>query len=247
MIKAYFGDFLKLQKDIPDKSIDCIFADLPYGVTKHKHDTRLPFGLMWLCFNRVLKPNGNIILFAQGMFYVDLVASNRDMFRYDYCWDKVLPSGHLSSKHRPLRQHEQMAVFYESLGTYNPQFTEGKPLHSKGKNFVEKVGTNSNYGEHKQSGNDRAGSTQKYPTSILRYSKPHSSVAKHRTSKPSELIQYVIKTYTNEGDTILDPTMGSGIIGVEAEKLSRNYLGYEIDEETYKNSLIYELTHKKTM
>ena len=127
------GDCLELMKDIPDKSIDLILCDLPYGTTRNSWDEVIPFDKLWAQYNRIIKDNGAILLFAQGKFYVNLVNSNMKMFRYDLVWDKELVSGFLNAKRMPLRQHEQIAVFYKKLPKYNPQFTSGKPLHSKGK------------------------------------------------------------------------------------------------------------------
>ncbi|MDE7089157.1 MAG: site-specific DNA-methyltransferase, partial [Prevotella sp.] len=114
-------------KDIPDKSIDMILCDLPYGATRNKEDKKLPFKPLWKEYKRIIKDNGCIALFAQGKFYVDLISNNKRMFRYDLVWDKVLTSSHLNSHRMPLRQHEQIAIFYKKLPTYNPQFTQGKP------------------------------------------------------------------------------------------------------------------------
>lgn len=126
------GNCLELMKDIPDKSIDMILCDLPYGLTQNSKDIVLPFDKLWEQYNRIIKDNGCICLFGQGLFYVDLINSNRKMFRYDLVWDKVLTSGFLNAKRMPLRQHEQIAIFYKKLPTYNPQFSIGNPLHSKG-------------------------------------------------------------------------------------------------------------------
>lgn len=264
------GNCLKLMDNIPDKSIDLILCDLPYGVTQNKKDIALPFedyivlcdkiytlqefldaklnisqkdrveyfernkkkGL-WNHYNRIIKDNGAILLFGQGLFFIDLVNSNRKMYRYDLVWDKQLTSGFLNANRMPLRQHEQIAVFYKKLPTYNPQFTQGKPLHSKGVSYKNKEHKNQNYGEFNMTDDNRAGSTEKYPTSILSFSKPHPSVAKHRTQKPIELLQYLIRTYTNEGDTVLDNCMGSGSTIIAALSENRKAIGIELDNECY--------------
>ena len=132
IIDLYNGDCLEVMKGIKSKSVDMILCDLPYGVTQHKSDIVIPFDALWTQYKRIIKPNGAILLFGQGLFYIDLVNSNRKMYRYDFVWDKQLKSGFLNAKRMPLRQHEQIAVFYNKLPTYNPQFVEGKPLHSKG-------------------------------------------------------------------------------------------------------------------
>lgn len=199
IIDLYNGDCLEVMKGIKSKSVDMILCDLPYGVTQHKSDIVIPFDALWTQYKRIIKPNGAILLFGQGLFYIDLVNSNRKMYRYDFVWDKQLKSGFLNAKRMPLRQHEQIAVFYNKLPTYNPQFVEGKPLHSKGHAYKTKEHKNQNYGQFDVTDDSRAGSTQKYPSSILSFSKPHPSVAKHRTEKPVELLENLILTYTNPG------------------------------------------------
>ena len=231
--KLLQGDCLELMKDIPDKSIDMILCDLPYGVTQNKKDIIIPFDKLWKHYERIIKDNGAILLFGQGTFYVDLVNSNRKLFRYDLVWDKQLISGFLNAKRMPLRQHEQIAVFYKKLPTYNPQFTQGKPLHSKGVSYKNKEHTNQNYGEFHMTDDSRAGSTEKYPTSILSFSKPHPSIAKHRTEKPVELLEYLIKTYTNEGEIVVDNCMGSGSTCVACVNTNRNFIGIEIEEKYF--------------
>ena len=228
------GDCLELMKDIPDKSIDLILCDLPYGTTRNSWDEVIPFDKLWAQYNRIIKDNGAILLFAQGKFYVNLVSSNMKMFRYDLVWDKELVSGFLNAKRMPLRRHEQVAVFYKHLPTYNPQFTQGKPLHSKGTSYKEKELTNNNYGDFKATDDDRAGSTEKYPISIMKFQKPHPSVCIHPTEKPVALLEYLVKTYTNEGDVVLDNCMGSGSTGVACRNTNREFIGMELDENYYK-------------
>ena len=228
------GDCLELMKQVPAKSIDLILCDLPYGTTRNSWDEVIPFDKLWAQYNRIIKDNGAILLFAQGKFYVNLVSSNMKMFRYDLVWDKELVSGFLNAKRMPLRRHEQVAVFYKHLPTYNPQFTQGKPLHSKGTAYQTKELTNNNYGDFKATNDDRAGSTEKYPTSIIKFQKPHPSVCVHPTQKPIELLEYLIKTYTNEGDTVLDNCMGSGSTGVACKNTNREFIGMELDEKYYK-------------
>ena len=228
------GDCLELMKDIPDKSIDLILCDLPYGTTRNSWDEVIPFDKLWAQYNRIIKDNGAILLFAQGKFYINLVNSNMKMFRYDLVWDKELVSGFLNAKRMPLRRHEQVAVFYKHLPTYNPQFTQGKPLHSKGTSYKEKELTNNNYGDFKATNDDRAGSTEKYPISIMKFQKPHPSVCVHPTEKPVALLEYLVKTYTNEGDVVLDNCMGSGSTGVACQNTNREFIGMELDEDYYK-------------
>lgn len=232
-IQLYQGDCLELMKNIPPKSIDLILCDLPYGKTQNEKDIRLPFDPLWEQYKRIIKNNGAIVLFGQGTFYVDLVNSNPKMFRYDLVWNKELTSGFLNAKRMPLRQHEQIAIFYKKLPTYHPQFSQGKPLHSRGSAYKTKRAKNQNYGEFGTTDDLRAGSTEKYPTSILTFAKPHPSVAIHRTEKPVALLEYLIKTYTNEGDTVLDNCMGSGGVGVACVNTGRKFIGIELDKECF--------------
>ena len=163
-----------------------------------------------------------------------MVNSNRKLFRYDLVWDKQLTSGFLNAKRMPLRQHEQIAVFYKKLPIYNPQFTQGKPLHSKGVAYKNKEHINQNYGEFHMTDDSRAGSTEKYPISILSFSKPHPSVAKHRTEKPIDLLRYLIRTYTNENDLVLDNCMGSGSTIVACLLENRKAVGIELDKQYFE-------------
>lgn len=229
-IELYHGDCLELMRNIPDTSVDMVLCDLPYGVTSNEADKPIPFDSLWGEYKRIAKDNAAIVLFAQGMFYVDLVNSNRKMFRYDLVWDKELTTGFLNAKRMPLRKHEQIAVFYNRLPVYNPQFTKGSPLHGKGIAWRTKESVNHNYGRHQQSDDARKGSTEKYPTSILAFQKPHASVAVHRTEKPVTLLEWLVKTYTNPGDTVLDNCMGSGSTGVACVNTGRRFIGMELDE-----------------
>lgn len=233
-IELYNGDCLEIMQKIENKSIDMILCDLPYGTTQNKDDIIIPFESLWKEYERIIKDNGCIALFGQGIFYVDLVNSNRKMFRYDLIWDKILTSGFLNAKRMPLRRHEQIAIFYKKLPTYNPQFTEGQPLHSKGKSYISKEHKNQNYGNFHMTDDSRCGSIEKYPTSILRFQKPHPSIAKHRTEKSIECLEWLIKTYTDENETVLDNCMGSGTTGVACKNLNRNFIGIELSKEYFE-------------
>lgn len=230
VFERIFGDCLEKMDVIKDESVDLILTDLPYEETSNKLDIKIPFKPMWKQYERIIKPKGTILLFGQGMFYVDLVSSNKKLFKYDIIWNKVLMTGHLNAKRMPLRCHEQIAVFYKKLGTYNPQMTEGKPLHSKGKSYLTKEHKNQNYGHFNMTDDSRAGSTLKYPKSIVTFQKPHPSKAKHRTEKPVELLEWLIKTYSNEGDLVLDSCMGSGGTGEACFNTNRSFIGIEKDE-----------------
>lgn len=231
--KIYNEDCLQGMNRLPDKSIDMILCDLPYGKTHNKEDKPIPFEPLWKEYKRIIKDNGAILLFGQGTFYVDLVNSNRKMFRYDLMWNKVLTSGFLNANKMPLRQHEQVAVFYKKLPTFNPQFSQGKPLHSKGISYKDKQIKNQNYNKFAVTDDSRKGSTEKYPTSILQFAKPHPSISKHRTEKPVALLEYLIKTYTNEGDVVLDNCMGSGSTGVACINTNRDFIGFELNNSYF--------------
>lgn len=216
-------------------NIDLVICDMPYGKTHNKWDSMLNLDVVWENIHKVTKENAAVILFAQGIFYVDLVNSNKKEFRYDIVWDKVLPSGHLNARRMPLRTHEQLAVFYKKLPTYNPQMTVGKPLHSIGSKNTTQIrngSSNNNYGEFIQN-NDRAGSTDKFPISIQRFPKPHPSLCIHPTAKPVELLQWLVLTFSNEGETVLDFCMGSGSTGVACVNTNRNFIGIEKDVDYF--------------
>ena len=193
--------------------------------------------MLWTEYERIIKDNGCILLFAQGKFYIDLVNSNRKLFRYDLVWNKILTSGFLNANRQPLRKHEQIAVFYKKQPTYNPQFTIGKALHGKGKNYMDKSFINNNYGKFKLQADTRKESIEKYPTSILEFKKVHPSISKHPTEKPVELLEFLIKTYSNKNDLILDSCIGSGSTAIACIKEERNYIGFEIDLEYYETAI----------
>ena len=216
-------------QQIPSGSLDMIACDLPYGVTQNKLDIAIPFEPLWSEYKRVIKEHGCITLFAQGVFFVELVQSNRQMFRYDLVWDKVLTTGFLNAARMPLRQHERIAVFYKRLPEYHRQFTEGKPLNSKGVSYMGKEHKNSNYGQFHMTDDFRKGSTEKYPTSIIRVPKPHPGIALHRTEKPVGLLKWLILTYSSEGDTVMDNCMGAGGCGIACAETGRNFIGIEKD------------------
>lgn len=234
MIRLINDNCLNAFPDIPDKSVDFILCDMPYGCTHNKDDIRLPLDKVWEQYKRIIKNSGCIALFCQGVFFVDLVNSNREWFRYDLVWDKVLTSGFLNANKMPLRKHEQIAIFYKNLPTYNPQYTEGKPLHSKGTKYLSKDITNNNYGFFKNVEDTTKGETKKYPTSIITIQKPHPSKSEHRTEKPIELLKWLIKTFSNEGETVLDNCMGAGNTGIASILTGRNFIGIEKDKEIFK-------------
>jgi site-specific DNA-methyltransferase (adenine-specific) len=230
--EIYLGDCLELMpKHIEDNSIDMVFCDLPYGTTQCKWDSVIDLGKLWKEYKRVIKDNGAIVLFASQPFTSILVSSNLKMFKYSFTWDKITKTNHLNAKKQPLRQVEDICVFYKKQPTYNPQglikceVSNFRPNHFKYKKG-ERV-----YGEQKEHSNKS--SYTNYPSNLIQYSNGnHNSL--HPTQKPLALIEYMVKTYTNEGDLILDNTCGSGTTGLGAKNLNRNYIMMEQDETYYE-------------
>lgn len=223
-------------KEIDDKSIDCIICDLPYEVLNKsnenaKWDVVIPFDKLWEQYNRIIKDNGAILLFGQGMFTAQLMMSNSSMWRYNLIWKKGNRStGFLNAKRMPLRNHEDIVVFYKKLPTYNPQKTVGAKNHSRG--YMKNEQKNQCYGKFDASLSENDFSGMKYPTSIIDVEKEHCKTF-HPTQKPVELISYLIKTYTNEGDLVLDNCMGSGTTAIACIKENRNFIGFETNEEYF--------------
>lgn len=238
-MKLIHGDCLVEMQNIPDKSIDMILCDLPYEVLNkgNKHaqwDRLIPFDKLWEQYNRIIKDNGAIVLFAQGMFTAQLMMSNPKMWRYNLVWDKCLATGFLNANRMPLRYHEDICVFYKKIPKYNPQMSEGKPLHGRGTAYRTKELTNNCYGSMGAEYISREGCTEKFPTSIIRVPKPHPSTTMHPTQKPVELLEWLIKTYTNRGGLVLDNTMGSGSTGVACVNTERDFIGIELNEEYFR-------------
>lgn len=233
-ITLYKGDCLEVMPMLikDGVKVDLILADLPYGVTKHKDDKRIDFEKLWECYNALITDNGCIVLFAQGMFYVDLVNSNKKMFRYDITWNKLLTTGFLNANKMPLRQHENVAIFYKKPPVYNPQKTKGRPNHSIGTKHNTKDRCNRNYGDFKPLETDLG--DLKHPTSIVIFQKPHPSQCKHRTEKPVALLEYFIKTYTDENMLVLDNCMGSGGTIEACVLTNRRGIGIEKSHEIFE-------------
>lgn len=226
--KIYHADCLEFMKEIPDSFIDMVLCDLPYGVTQNKKDKQLDLHKLWDCYKRIVKQDGAIILTSQFPYTIDLIQSNKSWFKYDLIWDKVLTSGFLNANRMPLRVHEHILVFYNKLPYYSPQKTVGKKNHSKGK---EKKNRNRNYGEFGFVDNKDKLGNLKHPTSIIQISKPHPSVALHRTEKPVELAEWLIKSFSKRGDVILDNCIGSGWTAVASIRHQRRFIGIDMDKE----------------
>ena len=226
-VKLYQGDCLEVMKHISDGSINLILCDLPYGVTaRNKWDTIIPFNKLWEQYNRIIKNNGAIILFGSGMFTSSLMQSNPKIWRYNLIWHKTTPTGFLNANRMPLRAHEDIVVFYKSLPVYNPQKTTGHERKvSKAEHKINSKKT-SDYREHGLTTYD---STERYPTSVLTFSTDKQKSALHPTQTPGALLEYLIKTYTNENMTVLDNCMGSGSTGIACINTNRNFIGIELD------------------
>jgi len=308
MITTYKGDCLEEMKKIADGSVDMILTDLPYGVTINKVDVLIPFGPLWEQFDRVIKENGAVVLFGQGLFYVDLVNSNRKFFRYDLVWQKLFPTGFLNANKMPLRDHEQIAVFYKKLPTYNAQKFEGEesypetsqrpndqnygkpavktertiganermprsvlkfedleaeeqvpePSHEQIAVFYKKLPTynpqlqksdteykanrkdyaDKNYREFDSTIAERTiPGNERFPRTVLSFQRRHPSITEHPTEKPVPLLEWLVKTYTNQGETVLDATMGSGSTGLACQNTDRSFVGIEKDDTHYATAL----------
>lgn len=228
--KIYNEDCLVGMKDIPDKSIDCIICDLPYGTTDCKWDVIIPFKELWGQYRRIIKDNGAIILFAKQPFASDLISSNRDMFRYELIWEKTRTGNNMQVKKQPSAIHENIEVFYKKQPTYNEiKFEVDEKYIDKRKSIRDSFYKSEHYkGVMKR----KADNGMRHPQSIL----PFNSVwhkGMHPTQNPVALIQYLIRTYSNEGDTILDNCMGSGTTAVACLKEKRHFIGYEITKEYF--------------
>lgn len=217
------GDCLELMKDIPSGSVDCILADVPYGTTACKWDTVIPFEPMWEQLNRIIKPNGAICIFGSEPFSSALRMSNIKNFKYDWIWNKKLAGNGILAKKQPLKIHEIVSVFNSSV--YIPQMTKGKYRKKMTGGIKESEITGGNTVVEEYS-NDLY-----YPKTILEYGIGNMRKGRlHPTQKPVDLLEYLIKTYTNEGETVLDFTMGSGSTGVACINTNRRFIGIELDE-----------------
>lgn len=223
-MQLYNGDCIEVMKTLPEKSVDLILTDPPFGTTQNKWDSVIPFADLWGGYERVIKDDGAIVLFGQGLFSDELACSNKKMFRYRLVWEKTKAGGFLNARRMPLQAHEDILVFYKKLPTYNPQMSEGKP-------YVKKAvsnGDGKNYGKFDRVGQINVNEGTRFPRSVIKFSNDnHNSL--HPTQKPVDLLEYLIKTYTNEGDVVLDSCMGSGSTGVAALNCERKFIGIELD------------------
>lgn len=220
------GDCLERMKEIPDGSVDLILVDLPYATTQNKWDSMIDLEEMWVQLDRICKPNTAKLMFAQTPFDKVLGCSNLKELKYEWIWEKTTATGHLNAKKMPMKAHENILVFYDKLPTYNPQKTSGhKPTNS----YTKHQDDGSNYGKTKV-GVSGGGQTDRYPRSVQVFKTDKQKASLHPTQKPVALLEYLIKTYTNESEVVLDFTMGSGSTGVAALNTNRKFIGVEMDD-----------------
>ena len=238
----YNEDCLQGMQRIPDSSVDCIICDLPYGVLNSESeggswDAVIPFEPLWEQYRRITKPTAAIVLFAQGMFTANLMHSNPKMWRYNLIWkkgDRV--SGFLNAYKMPMRNHEYICVFYDKLPTYNPQMRKGFPNHTRGHGGGKLK--NGCYGKFDPWGRSEVITDEKFPLSIIDIEKEHDVNKQfHPTQKPVDLLRYLVLTYTNEGDTVLDNCMGSGTTAIACIKERRHFIGFELSKEYFDKAV----------
>lgn len=228
-IQLYQGDCLEVMKGIEDKSVDMILCDLPYGMTQNKWDSVIPFDKLWKQYERIIKDNGAIVLFAQTPFDKVLGSSNLKLLKYEWIWEKNKATGFLNSKKMPLKAHENILIFYKKLPVYNPQGLVKKEIPTINKGSRGRMSEVSNYGVANK---DAVQEYENYPRDVLKFGVVMKPI--HPTQKPVDLLEYLIKTYTNEGEVVLDNCMGSGSTGVACINTGRKFIGIEKDD-TYFN------------
>ena len=232
MNKLILGDCLSEMKELNDESIDLIFSDPPYGCTNNDWDIKPNMFEVWKEWNRIIKSNGAVLVFADIRFAVDVISANKKYFRYEWVVEKNKPTGFLNAHKMPLKSHDLILVFYKHLPTYNPQWTYGKPYKQKVRGNVS-----SNY--DKTINTIAVSDGRRYPRDVIKYENnihkgKHKTSNGHPTGKPKELIKYFINTYTNPGDVILDSFMGGGSVGQAAIELGRDFIGIEKDKNIFK-------------
>ena len=225
-MKLILGDCIEKMKEIPDNSIDMVLTDPPYGTTACKWDSVIPFEPMWEQLNRVIKPNGAIVLFGSEPFSSALRMSNIKNYRYDWIWEKDNHTNFLNIKKQPAKRHELVSVFYKKQPTYNPQMWEGKENNnSSNRKNIKREYLGASFEDR-----EVVKTTKKYPKANIFFKSMGRGKAVHPTQKPVALMEYLIRTYTNEGETVLDFTMGSGSTGVACVNTGRDFIGIELDE-----------------
>jgi DNA modification methylase len=228
-IELIQGECLEKMRDIPDGSIDMVLADPPYGTTACKWDSIIPLEPMWEQLKRVIKPNGAIVMTASQPFTTMLIASNMKMFKYCWVWEKQQGTNPMLAKKQPLKIHEDVCVFYMKQPIYIPQMTNSTPYKGFSSDIAK---TGEIMGKSKSVHRDNPEGLR-YPKSVQKFNTERNKGG-HPTQKPVALMEYLIKTYTNEGETVLDFTIGSGTTGVACKNLNRNFIGIELDPEYFK-------------
>lgn len=227
-MKLLHGDCLQLMKDIPDGSVDLVLCDPPYGTTACKWDSVLPFGELWAEYNRILKHDGAAVLFGSEPFSTELRHSNLKLYKYDWVWEKPQGVDPLLAKRRPLNNIEYISVFYRRQPTYNPQFEQGAPYKTIRDRKPRRCEINGHVFTESETENDGV----RWPKRVLRFPR---QTGYHPTQKPVALLEYLVRTYTNEGDTILDNCMGSGSTGVAVKRVGgRHFIGIEKEQKYFE-------------
>ena len=233
------GDCLELMKDIPDKSIDMILCDLPYGTTACKWDTMIPFEPLWEQYNRIIKDNGAIVLFGSEPFSSTLRVSNLKIYKYDWIWVKSRATGFAQAKNQPMRNYENICVFSKGTAIHASQSSRRMTYNPQGLKdtlYIKKQGKNGRtdtcFQKRKSHKEEHVQTHTNYPRQVLEFASEGKTV--HPTQKPVELLEYLIKTYTNENETVLDNCMGSGSTGVACINTNRNFIGIELDEKYFE-------------
>lgn len=219
------GDCLELMENIEDKTIDMILCDLPYGTTQCKWDTIIPFDKLWKQYERIIKDNGAIVLTGTQPFTSQLINSNLKLFRYEWIWEKTIATNFMFVKKQPAKKHENICVFYKKQPTYNPQMETGKPYTDKPRKRTEGY-----YNGRETTKKEIKNEGFRYPSTVQKHSNGNNGNV-HPTQKPLGLFEYLIKTYSNEGDIILDNCLGSGTTAIAAMNTNRNWIGIEMEQE----------------
>ena len=229
MVDLHLGDCLDILPTLPDDSIDMVMVDLPYGTTACKWDSIIPLDFLWEQYNRICKKNAAMLFTSAQPFTTTLASSNINNFRYEWIWEKPQGTNPMNAKVMPLKSHENILVFYRSKPTYNPQMWYSTP-YSGFSSDTSKIGEV--YGNQQSKHRDNPEGSR-YPKTVLKFKQEKGL---HPTQKPVGLMEYLIKTYTNEGDTVLDNTMGSGTTGVACVNCNRSFVGIEMDKKYYQIS-----------
>lgn len=238
MIQLHNGDCLEVMKTLPNNSIDLILCDLPYGITSISWDSIIPYDELWAQYKRLLKPTGNIVLFSSGLFTLSLIQSNIKQFRYRLIWKKNVPTGMGSAKYRPMKYYEEICVFGNSKATYNPIMKERVGIGKDCYNYDHYCGENNHLNLGKKP--KRYDPDWVQPSDVLEFNVvPNRNGKLHPTQKPVDLLEWLVKTYSNDGETVLDNCMGVGSTGVACKNTNRKFIGIELDK-TY-----FELAEKR--